>query len=56
MSVLEHARVRERIAIIEQLQLENTGLRRRIASALVALGVKIHPAAAEAITTAEAAA
>ncbi len=56
MSVVEHARERERIAVIDQLQSESLGVRRLVASALVQLGVKLDPKAAEYLASEEEAA
>ena len=56
MTVTEHTRERERMAIIDQLQAEGLGVRSWVASALVQLGVKLHPKAAEVVFTAEEAA
>lgn len=56
MTVTEHTRERERMAIIDQLQAEGLGIRSWVASALVQLGVKLHPKAAEVVFTAEEAA
>lgn len=56
MSAEEHTRERERIAVIDQLHSESVGVRRRVASALVQLGEKLDPKAAERLATADEAA